>query len=751
MNSDQIVTVSKNQIHRVINAQYKDPFRVLGIHPRKVGGQSCVAIRTFQPRTYGVEVIDLSQNGLVIPMNKLHKGGFYELVTFDHNTVFPYMLRLRDKNGATYDIHDPYRFKPVITELDQHLIGKGKNYLFYEKMGAHIIELEGIQGTLFAVWAPNARRVSVVGPFNNWNGRRHAMRMHGTSGIWELFIPGLDVGEIYKYEIITPWGSRKFKADPFGMRSELSPRTASVISNPDKYSWNDDEWMERRRESNPHTKPMSIYEVHLGGWRRDWEALKEAKEAGDEDEEGFLNYRELAHSLADYVEEMGFTHIELLPTMEHPFYGSWGYQVTGYFAPTCRYGEPWDFKYFVDYMHSRGIGVILDWVPAHFPKDHHSLGKFDGTALFEHADPRKGKHMDWGTLIFNYGRHEVRNFLISNAIYWLDRYHIDGLRVDAVASMLYLDYSRQPGQWVPNRYGGRENLEAIHFIKSLNEVVEKFAPGAMMIAEESTSWPSVSRPTYLGGLGFKFKWNMGWMHDMLKYMSNDPIYRKYHHNKITFSMVYAYSENFILPLSHDEVVHMKGSLINKMPGDLWQKAANLRLLYGYMWGHPGKKLLFMGSEFGQFKEFNHDESIEWYLLKWPSHRGIQRWVRDLNNLMTSEPAMYELDHKQQGFQWMDCNDTVNSVITFIRRGKNPEDMLLFICNFTPVTRRDYQVGVPLPGFWKEVLNSDADIYWGSNMGNDGGCWTNPWSHHGQPHSLKVTTPPLSVTVLKRFQ
>lgn len=625
----------------------------------------------------------------------------------------------------------------ALTEFDRHLLAEGTYFRAYEKLGAHLAEQDGRRGVEFAVWAPNARFVSVVGDFNGWNPSSHSMRP-SSAGVWETFIPDLGPGAIYKYHLESRLRDYSVdKADPFGFAAEIRPHTASRVWDLNTYSWQDADWMAHRGKNNSLDSAISIYEVHLGSWRR-------VPEQGNRS----LTYRELAPLLADYVNEMGFTHVELLPIMEHPFDGSWGYQTTGYFAPTSRFGTPADFMFFVDYLHQRGIGVILDWVPAHFPKDEAALGYFDGSHLYEHSDPRQGEHPDWNTFIFNYGRNEVQSFLISSALFWLDKYHVDGLRVDAVASMLYLDYGRHEGQWIPNRHGGRENLDAMGFLRTLNEQVYAAFPTAMTIAEESTAWPQVSRPTYLGGLGFGFKWNMGWMHDVLGYMSQAPIFRSHHQNEITFSSVYAFAENFVLPFSHDEVVYGKGSMIRKMPDDDWQKFANLRLLYGFMFGHPGKKLLFMGSEFGQWSEWNHDASLEWHLLEHPPHRGMQRWVRDLNTLYRRAPSLHELDFNSTGFEWVDCNDYQRSVLSFLRHGKTPGDQLLFVCNFTPVVRQNYRVGIPQGGRWAEILNSDAPLYGGSGQGNFGGLKTVPLPLHGRPFSLNMTLPPLGVVVFR---
>jgi 1,4-alpha-glucan branching enzyme len=624
-----------------------------------------------------------------------------------------------------------------LTDYDLYLFRRGEHFRLYNKLGAHLTEVEGRKGVHFAVWAPNAAYVSVIGSFNGWDPGAHPLRpREDGSGIWEGFVEGARKGDLYKYRVISRYGGHTAdKADPFAFFGEVPPRTASVVWDLE-YEWRDGEWMEGRRERNSLSAPMSIYEVHLGSWRR-------VPEEGNR----FLTYSELARELPSYVEEMGFTHVEFLPVMEHPFYRSWGYQVTGYFSPTSRYGTPQEFMGLVEALHRRGIGVILDWVPSHFPSDGHGLVFFDGTHLYEHADPRRGIHPEWGSCLFNYGRHEVRSFLISSALFWLDRYHADGLRIDAVASMLYLDYARKEGEWVPNEYGGRENLEALHFLRRLNEVVYGQYPDVQMIAEESTAWPLVTRPTYVGGLGFGLKWKMGWMHDTLRYFSLDPLFRKYHHDLITFSMWYAYSENYVLPLSHDEVTYGKGSLFGKMPGDVWQKFAHLRLLFGYMYGHPGKKLLFMGGEFGQWREWVHEESLEWHALQFPDHRGLQRWVRDLNRLYRREPALHELDFDPAGYEWVDFSDVEKSLISFLRRGRRGPSLLV-VCNFTPVPRYGYRIGVPGGGFWREVLNSDALEYGGSGQGNLGGVWAEPVPWHGRPFSLSLTLPPLGCLYLK---
>jgi len=625
----------------------------------------------------------------------------------------------------------------LLGEQDLHLFNEGTHNRLYEKLGARLITVEGVSGGYFAVWAPNARQVSVIGDFNSWEKGKHPLRSRGNSGIWDGFIPGISHGRNYKFHILSAQDNyRVDKADPLAFHAETPPRTASIIWDLGN-EWHDAAWMDQRRNSNMFGRPMSIYEVHFGSWMR-----------VPEENNRFLTYREMAHKLTEYVLRLGFTHVEFLPVMEHPFYGSWGYQTTAYFAPTSRYGTPQDFMYLVDYLHQHNIGIILDWVPSHFPNDEHGLTYFDGTHLYEHADPRQGFHPDWKSAIFNYGRSEVRSFLLSSALFWLDVYHVDALRVDAVASMLYLDYARKPGEWIPNKYGSNENLAAVDFLRRFNHDAYENNPGAQTIAEESTAWPMVSRPAYVGGLGFGMKWDMGWMHDTLLYMANDPIHRKYHHGQLTFRQIYAYSENFVLPLSHDEVVYGKGSLLGKMPGDDWQKFANLRLLFGYMYAQPGKKLLFMGGEFAQWKEWNHDESLEWHLVQYERHAGIQKWVEDLNKFYSSQPALHELDFEPAGFEWIDSHDSGSSVLSFIRQGKSTQDILLMIFNFTPVLREEYRVGAPRAGFWKEVLNGDAPIYGGSGQGNAGGVEAEAVPHHGRPHSLNLTLPPLAALFLK---
>lgn len=723
--------IHPDAIHSLLNAVHGAPFDLLG--PHQVS-ENQVSIRAFRPTARKLAVVDES-SGESHDMNCLHNEGFFEITLNSQDLKYHYEAETHEGKKETF--HDPYAFPPLFTEYDLYLFAEGRHLHIYEKMGAHLREANGVKGVNFSVWAPNAYRVGVIGSFNGWDTRVHPMRQHGANGVWELFIPEAKEGDIYKFDIRSRFRDyRVEKTDPYGYFSEKRPRTASIVSNLDSYRWRDKKWMDARVNSNPLTKPMSIYEVHLGSWRR------------NEDNE-WLTYRELAQELVAYAKEMHYTHLELMPIAEHPFDGSWGYQVTGYFAPTSRYGDKAvDFMYFVDLCHRNGIGVILDWVPAHFPKDGHALSYFDGTHVYEHSDYRQGEHPDWGTYIFNYGRNEVRNFLLSNALFWLKKYHIDGLRVDAVSSMIYLDFSRKEGQWIPNKYGGRENLEAISFLQEFNAVVHSECPGVITIAEESTAWPMVSRPTYLGGLGFTFKWNMGWMHDVLSYMSRDPIFRRFHHNEITFSLMYAFSENFVLSLSHDEVVHGKGSLLNKMSGDWWQKFASLRLLYGHQYMHPGKKLNFMGSEIGQWNEWSETRGLDWNLLDWATHAKMQRWVKDVNQFYLEQPALYELDFDPRGFQWIEANDSDQSVFTYMRFAENPDDFLVIACNFTPVPRHNYRVGVPRPGYYKEMLNSDAETYGGGNVGNLGGVQTDLVAWHAHPQSLNLTIPPLGIVILK---
>jgi 1,4-alpha-glucan branching enzyme len=728
-------------VSQLVNGTHPRPFEILGPHEVRTRGGRATAVRAFLPGSTQAWVVDAAHGGVRRPMRRIHPAGLYEAICPPVNTKTTpttprYLIDTVDGRGQRSTVQDPYSFAPLLSEYDLHLLNEGKHWQCYEKLGAQLRTVDEVQGVNFAVWAPNATSVSLIGDFNGWDDRRHPMRKHIPSGFWELFVPELGPGTIYKYKIKS--GDQVMeKSDPFGFAAEVPPRTASVVADIRRYKWHDHEWTARRREAQAFDRPMTFYEVHLGSWRR----------PGD-DPSKWLSYRDLAEQLVKYVKEMGYTHIELLPISEHPLSASWGYQTVGYYAVTSRFGPPEDFMFFVDLCHQNGIGVILDWVPAHFPRDGHGLRWFDGTALYEHADPRQGEHRDWGTMIFNYGRHEVRNFLISNALFWLDQYHIDGLRVDAVASMIYLDYSRQEGEWLPNEYGGRENLQAISFIKEFNEQVHLQYPGVLTIAEESTAWGGVSRPTYVGGLGFSLKWNMGWMNDTRDYMHHEPIHRKYHHDELTFSLIYAFHENFVLPLSHDEVVHGKGSLLDQMPGDLWQKFANLRLLYGYMWTHPGKKLLFMGGDFGQWNEWNFDESLQWHLLQWESHQGLQKCVSDLNKLLKAQPALHEIDFDYHGFEWVDCHDYDNCTLSYIRKAKNHEDFLVVICNFTPVPRHNFRIGVPRKCWYQEIFNTDSKYYSGSNVGNYPGVTADDLSSHGRPYSLSLTLPPLAMLVFK---
>ncbi|MFH1566434.1 MAG: 1,4-alpha-glucan branching protein GlgB [Gemmatimonadota bacterium] len=720
----------------IVRAEHHDPFSYLGMHRADGDGQPGLVVRVFLPGCRELAVAELGGGGGRYGARQVHPDGLFEATIAGRQDYFAYELETVDADGTRHRRRDPYSFWPVTSSYDQYLYNEGTHTEAYRFLGAHLQELGGIAGVHFATWAPNATRVSVVGDFNHWDGRRHPMRSMGASGIWELFVPHLGAGALYKLEIRTPGGEILVKCDPYGFGTEAPPRSASRVQDL-SFGWSDHEWMASRGQRDWLRQPLAIYEVHPGSWRR-------VPEAGDRP----LNYRELAQQLVEYVLDMGYTHVELLPVTEYPFDGSWGYQVTGYYAPTARFGPPEDFAYFVDHCHRHGIGVIIDWVPGHFPTDGHGLARFDGTCLYEHADPRQGAHPDWGTLVFNFGRNEVRSFVASNAVFWFDRYHVDGLRVDAVASMLYLDYSRRSGEWVPNRFGGRENLEAIELLKSVNTMVYGRFPGAMTIAEESTAWPAVSRPTYAGGLGFGFKWNMGWMHDVLRYMSKEPVHRKHHHSDLTFGMLYAYHENFVLPLSHDEVVHGKGSLLDKMPGDEWQRFANLRLLYAYMYGHPGKKLLFMGGELGVWTEWDYRRSLEWHILEYPRHRGVQSLVRDLNHLYRSRPALHATDSEPTGFEWIDCQDVEQNVLSFLRRGRTPGEELVFACNFSPVVREGYCVGVPRPGPYREVLNTDASLYGGGDVGNAGAVVARPEPWHNQPASTRLVLPPLAIVVLE---
>jgi 1,4-alpha-glucan branching enzyme len=727
-----MAVIAPDALDALSGARHSDPFGVLGPHV----DDDTLVIRAIHPAAERVDVVRPGHGDTA--MTRVHAGGVWEAVFPDTASIFDYRLRLTYPGGHRGVIDDPYRYGRIITEYDVYLFSQGKHTRIYDKLGAHLMRIGDADGVHFGVWAPNADRVSVVGDFNGWDGRLHPMRRLGPTGVWEIFVPGVDDGQRYKFEIRSRLHAEVLlKADPYAFRFEPPPMSASIVTRRD-YTWHDAQWLVDRAGGNAwFDRPMTVYEVHLGSWAR-----------VPEQQDRFLSYRELADRLIPYVKEMGYTHIELMPVMEHPFYGSWGYQVTGFFAPTSRFGTPGEFKVFVDACHQHGIGVILDWVPGHFPKDAHGLARFDGTSLYEHADPRQGEHRDWGTLIFNYGRNEVRNFLLSNALFWMEEYHVDGLRVDAVASMLYLDYSRPQGQWVPNKFGGRENIDAVDFLRELNVLTHGEHPGSITVAEESTAFPSVSRPAYLGGLGFTYKWNMGWMNDTLEYVKQDPIFRRYHQRLLTFSLLYAFSENFILPFSHDEVVHMKGSMWGKIPGDDWQKAATLRALYGYMYAHPGKKLMFMGAEFGQGREWNHDRSLDWHLLDQPLHRGIRQFMTDLNAVYRSEPALHQRDFEPAGFQWIDCNDSDNSVVSLIRRATDPDDFVVAILNFTPVPRYGYVVGMPRDGIYRELLNSDAAVYSGGNVGNDGVVATDPVPAHGHPHSVRLTLPPLGFLLLK---
>ena len=714
---------------RLLAGRHADPFAYLGIHAAATGGH---VVRAYLPGARRVTVGAVADNATV---EAQHTGdGLFEACLTDWADPRLYELGVDHGDGFTHRKRDPYSFWPMVSDYDQHLFSEGRHHRVYDVLGGHEREVDGVTGIHFVVWAPNASRVSVIGAFNNWDGRQLPMRSLGASGLWELFLPGLGPGTIYKFEVLSAEGHLLTKADPCARAAEVPPRTASVVAAPQSHEWQDGDWIAARRQKQWLREPLSIYEVHPGSWRY-----------GEDGQP--MGWRDLARALADHVVDLGFTHVELMAVAEHPFDGSWGYQVTGYFAPTSRFGGPDDFAWFVDHLHGRDVGVIVDWVPGHFPADAHGPARFDGTALYEHDDPRQGAHPDWGTLIFNFGRNEVCSFLLSNARFWLDRYHVDGLRVDAVASMLYLDYSRQEGEWIPNRHGGRENLEAIEFLKQMNILVHADFPGVLTLAEESTAWPAVSQPTYSGGLGFGFKWNMGWMNDILRYMSKDPVYRRHHQSDLTFGMLYAYTENFVLPLSHDEVVHGKGSLLNKMPGDEWQKFANLRLLYGYMFTFPGKKLLFMGCEFGQWQEWNYQRDLEWSSLESGQHAGVQSVVRDLNTLYRSHAGLHATDCDPAGFEWIDCQDAESSTIAFERRSADG-DTLVVVCNFTPIVRQDYRIGLPRPGRWVECINTDADIYGGSGVGNDGAVVADDEPWHNRRWSVSLRLPPLSTLVLQ---
>jgi 1,4-alpha-glucan branching enzyme len=722
-----------HEMLRIVTATHHDPFEVLGRHPlgTLASATADTFVRVFLPgaRTVGLLVNDQAQ-----ALTRIEGTDFFEWRGLAKVLPQHYQVQWYDRHNVQHTEFDPYSFAPQLGDMDMHLFAEGQHWNIYQHLGAHPRTVDGIEGVLFSTWAPNAERISIVGDFNDWDGRQHPLRVRGGSGLWEVFIPGVKPNALYKFEIRNrATGAVFLKSDPYGQAFELRPQTGSIVKAPSDYHWQDNDWMDKRAHWDWQSSPLSVYEMHLGSWRRGWNGE-------------FMNYRELAHQLVDYIKPLGFTHIEIMPVSEHPLDDSWGYQTTGYYAPTSRFGTPDDFRYFVDYLHRHNIGIILDWVPAHFPKDAHALARFDGSALYEHEDPRLGEHRDWGTLIYNYGRNEVRNFLLANALFWLKEYHLDGLRVDAVASMLHLDYSREPGEWIPNIHGGNENLEAMSFLQKLNEICHGQHPGTLVIAEESTAWPQVTRPTWVGGLGFSMKWNMGWMHDTLDYISKDPIHRQYHHNQLTFGMMYAFTENFMLPFSHDEVVHGKGSMINKMPGDDWQKFANLRLLYTYLFTYPGTKLLFMGSEFAQWSEWAQSRTLDWNLLEHSPHQGMHALVKDLNHCYTSMPSLYQRNFTGDGFEWIDCHDSTQSIVSYIRKSDNDFSVVIF--NFTPVTRTGYRIGVPVAGPYHEVLNSDSSFYGGSNWGNANPIYSQPvpWMNHQQ--SLEINLPPLGALILK---
>ncbi len=731
-----LTTTKLYDIFHIVNGEHSDPHTVLGMHEMEEDGRKAVVVRAFLPHAAGITVIDYANKRKKYPMERLHADGFFEVTIADREEWFRYQLEYTDADGNTWRSYDPYSFSPTLSEFDRHLFGAGTHYEIYEKMGGRLMTHEGARGAAFSVWAPNAKAVSVIGDFNNWDARRSPMRRLGESGIWELFLPAAAEGDKYKFHVTQCDGRVVDKTDPYGVYAEVRPNNASVLYPLKRYKWKDRRWMTARRKYDFRAAPMNIYEVHPGSWKR---------------AEGnrFLSYTELAEQLIPYVKEMGYTHIEMLPVEEHPFDGSWGYQVTGYYAPTSRYGSPDEFKQFVDACHQNGISVILDWVPAHFPKDDFALARFDGTALYEHQDPRLGEHIQWGTYIFNYGRKEVANFLLANALYWMDIFHIDGLRVDAVASLLRLDFCKEEGQWLPNVYGGSENLEAIEFLKHMNSVIAEREPGALMIAEDSTAWPGVTKKVEEGGLGFSLKWNMGWMNDFLSYIKLDPIYRKYHQNKLTFGMAYHYAENFVLVLSHDEVVHTKSSMIGKMPGDVWQSFANLRLSYGFMMGHPGKKLLFMGGEFAQYSEWSEARSLDWHLLQYADHQEMQAYVKELNHLYAEEPAFWAEDFDPNGFQWIECDDAESSIVSFVRRSQEKE--LVFLCNFTPVVHRGFSLGVPQEGVYHERLNSDAARFGGSDVINAVPLQSRAEPAGRCPFRVELDVPPLGMVILEREQ
>lgn len=722
----------KQIFEKIINCQEHNPFHFLG--PHIINGK--LHIRAYLPLAIKAWIDRLDKKSSPIELNKIHHKNFFEIIFHDLNSIITYKILFQDKSGFIHEFYDPYAYPPKFSDYDLYLLKEGTNYNSFEILGSQIKTKQKIKGVEFSVWAPNAKSVSVVGNFNHWYSGHHPMLCLGDSGIWTLFIPGLDENEVYKYAICSQIDNQiRTKTDPYAFKTEFRPKTASIVCNLKSYKWNDQEWLENRKKITWRESPISIYEIHLGSWKKCCERKN-----------GFLTYKELSEQLIPYVKEIGFTHIELLPIMEHPFDASWGYQTVNYFSPTSRFGNPQDFMNFIDKCHQNNIGVILDWVPSHFPKDDYGLSDFDGTNLYTYDDWKKKEQKDWGTYLFNYARNEVKNFLLSNALFWIEKYHIDGLRVDAVASMLYLDYSRKEGEWNPNEFGGKENLEAIAFLKEFNKVVHHYYPDILTMAEESTAWPGVSCPVYLGGLGFDFKWNMGWMHDQLVFFSKDPIYRKYLHNLLTFSFLYAFTENFVLPISHDEVVHGKKSVIEKMPGDYWQKFANLKLFYGYMFGHPGKKLIFMGNEFGQWVEWNHNNSLDWHLLKYPMHQQFKNYIKDLLCLYKNHSAFFEIDFSYQGFEWIDFNDADSGIISFLRKSKN--EILVFVYNLTPVVRYNYRISIPNQGFYKEILNSDAKEYGGSGQGNFGGVHSEEIQWHYKNHSICLTLPPLSTLIFQ---
>ena len=730
-----ISTVSIYEMNLIVNCEHKDPHTVLGMHEVLHDDREVVAVRAFLPGAKELYVIDKNDENAVYKADRIHEDGFFETVIEDRHKWFDYKFRIVYWDGNENITADAYSFPPTVSDYDKYLFGAGNHYEIYNKLGANICEINGTEGVSFAVWAPNAKSVSVIGSFNYWDGRSAQMRMLGNSGIWEIFIPGAAEFDRYKFRIKDRNNNVTDKSDPYGFYMEKRPQNASIVYDLGVYRWKDAKWIKQRETSDPYRSPMNIYEVQLGSWMR-----------VPEEENRFLTYRELADKLVKYVKKMGYTHIELLPVSEYPFDGSWGYQVTGYYAPTSRYGEPDDFRYFVDCCHQKGIGVIVDWVPGHFPKDANGLARFDGTALYEHEDWRKGEHKEWGTYVFNYGRKEVSNFLIANALFWIKEYHIDGIRVDAVASMLYLDYFRNEGEWIPNKYGGRENLEAVEFLKHMNSIIKGAYEGVLTFAEESTEWEGVTKGADRNGLGFSFKWNMGWMNDFLEYMKKDPIYRKYHHNNLTFGITYAYSENFVLVLSHDEVVHMKGSMIGKMPGDIWQKFANLRAAYGFMYAYPGKKLLFMGNDIGQYSEWNEAKSIDWHVLENDFNCKLNLFLQDLFKLYKKEPAFWERDTYPEGFEWIECDDAENSVVSFVRHGANVEDLIVIICNFTPKTVEGYDVGVPYEGYYKEILNSDDEKYGGSRVINKKAVRSKKEHCNRCANKITINLPPLATSV-----